>query len=244
MRALARTLLAASILVALVLVGYWRLRVDERDAALEELRVLQAEMEEQLAARQDMIDRLSRTRRVAHLEILDQRRDTRGGVAETDLRFIELDEQGSEIARQDFTIPGDVLFVDAWTVKFAHDAVAAGHPLYGRSLVLLRRLYSDRMAPRDGFPIDTPGAIPPGYAGTDIGRFEQHVWAHFWDIAADPALAAAMGVRVAQGEAVYKPVHPGQRFSLLADASGGMSLVPLARADDVDDADDVLTRAR
>jgi hypothetical protein len=37
-----------------------------------------------------------------------------------------------------------------------------------------------------------------------------------------------MGVRVAQGEAVYKPVKMGQSYELVVDAVGGMSLTPLA----------------
>jgi hypothetical protein len=36
-----------------------------------------------------------------------------------------------------------------------------------------------------------------------------------------------MGVRIAQGEAVYKPVRTGETYELLVDAAGGMSLKPL-----------------
>ena len=121
--------------------------------------------------------------------------------------------------------------VDAWSVKFHHDDVAAGHPLRGRTLLLLRRIYSDRMAPIDGYPIDVPGAIPPGYAVGEIASFEKRLWEHFWEIATDPRLASAMGVRVAQGEAVYKPLRVGQVYELIVDAAGGMSLLPLP-ADD------------
>jgi hypothetical protein len=41
-----------------------------------------------------------------------------------------------------------------------------------------------------------------------------------------------MGVRVAQGEAVYKPLRPDQVYELTVDAAGGMSLLPLP-ADDL-----------
>jgi hypothetical protein len=112
-------------------------------------------------------------------------------------------------------------------VKFAPQRVAEGDPLLGHTLVLLRKLYSDRMPPKDGFLIDTPGAIPPGYAASDAGRFEKRLWEIFWELATDPDLAEEMGVRVAQGEAVYKPVRAGQTYELLVDASGGMNLTPL-----------------
>ncbi len=49
-------------------------------------------------------------------------------------------------------------------------------------------------------------------------------------------LVAAVGIRVAQGEAVYKPVRPGRTYELIVDAAGGMSLLPLpdvtAKVDD------------
>jgi hypothetical protein len=83
------------------------------------------------------------------------------------------------------------------------------------------------MAPIDGYAIDTPGGIPPGYASTDVSRFEQRVWKHFWEIAVSAELAASMGVRVAQGEAIYKPVMTGQEFDLVVDAAGGISLTPV-----------------
>ena len=222
-----RTSLLSLVLAGLTVAGYWHLRLDRQQQALEELRALNADMVQRLQEREAMIARLSRSRRLAHVHTLDQRRGEDGAVTETTVLFIELDDAGAELARQQFTIPGEVLFIDAWTVKFDHERVAAGHPLLGRTLVLLRRIYSDRMAPVDGLPLDTPGAIPPGYAVDGAGQFEKHLWEHFWQIATDAALARSMEVRVAQGEAVYKPIAPGQTFELLVDAAGGMSLTPL-----------------
>ena len=101
----------------------------------------------------------------------------------------------------------------------------------GRTLVLLRRIYSDRMAPNDGFAIDTPGAIPPGYAVGEVGNYQKRLWEHFWQLATDAQVAAATGVRVAQGEAVYKPVRAGQQYELVVDGVGGMNLMPLPAED-------------
>jgi hypothetical protein len=230
MVALIRTLTVTIVLAGVVLWVFWRLSSDQQQRSIDELNALNRQLQSQLAQRDAMVQRLSTTRRIAHVEILGQEvgnASTGNRVTSTELLFIELDERGSELARQRFAIPGDVLFIDALTVKFDHEQVAAGHPLHGRSLVLLRRVYSERMAPADGFVIDTPGAIPPGYASTDAGRYEQRIWASFWDIAADAALARALGVRVAQGEVVYKPVRPGQHYELVVDAAGGISLTPL-----------------
>lgn len=225
MAALFRTLIASIVLASLVLFIFWRLSTDQQLRSISELTALNQQLQEQLARREAMVQRLSTTRRIAHIEILGQQhQDNR--IAATDILFIELDNEGSELARQQFTVLGDVLFIDTLTVKFEHEHVAEGHPLHSRSLVLLRRVYSDRMAPIDGFPIDTPGAVPPGYASTDLGRYEQRIWESFWQIATDAALARDMGVRVAQGEAAYKPVRAGQHYELIVDAAGGISLTP------------------
>jgi hypothetical protein len=96
----------------------------------------------------------------------------------------------------------------------------------GRTVALLRRIYSDRMPPAQGVPIDTPGAIPDGYAASDGARFEQALWKRFWRLATDPQAAESMGVRVAQGEAVYKPTAPGHCFDVELENSGGLTLRP------------------
>jgi hypothetical protein len=225
-----RTILVTAVLSGLIVLLFVRLTSDQRQRAIDELTALNRQMQHLLAEREAMIERLSRTRRMAHLEIVAQRRDDRGEVGETDVLFIELNDDGRAIAQQSFTVSGDVLFVDAWTAKFEPSHVAAGHPLHGRTLVLLRRIYSDRTAPIDGTLIDTPGAIPPAYAAGEAALFEKRIWEEFWRIAADRDLAEAMGVRIAQGEAVYKPVRTGQRYELVIDAAGGMNMTPLAAA--------------
>jgi hypothetical protein len=214
-------------LVAVVLTILWRVSHDESQRARDEIAALRTQMEEALEAREAMIERLSRSRRVAHLKIQEQWIDAESQLTTTEVLFVELDDDGAELGRQTFTLPGDVLMVDAWTVKFDPSHVADGHPLTGQTLILLRRVFTDLMRPVDGVTIDTPGAVPPGYAAGEIGRFEQQLWEHFWDIAAEPETARSMGVRVAQGEIVYKPVRAGQLFELQVDAVGGMNLAPL-----------------
>ncbi|MEE9129498.1 MAG: hypothetical protein V3T84_05730 [Phycisphaerales bacterium] len=232
-----RTLLVAGVLCGFVVAAFWRISVDQNQRAIDRLERLNAQMESRLAQKSAMIARLSRSRRLAHIQILGQTTDADERITQTRLLFIELDDDSTELARQTFTIPGDVLFVDAWTVKFDRNDVAEGHPQRGRTLVLLRRIYSDRMAPSDGLVIDTPGAIPPGYAIGNAGNYQRRLWEYFWQLATDAQAAAAAGVRVAQGEAVYKPVRAGQVYELIVDGAGGMNLMPLP----VDDA--ALSRA-
>ncbi len=235
MFAIIRTVVVAVVLGGSALVVYWRVSESDLRRAMLEMEAIQQEMEQRLEAREAMIERLNRSRRLAHITVTDQQVAPNGEVVQTELLFIELDDDGGELARQSFTLPGDVLFIDAWSVKFRHEDVADGHPLRGRTLVLLRRIYSDQMPPIDGYPIDLPGAVPPGYASGDRAEFEKRVWEHFWSLATDAEVAEAMGVRIAQGEAVYKPVRPGKTYELIVDAAGGMSLAPLP---DVANADD------
>ena len=226
-----RILLLTIVFGGVVSLGIWYGILNRERALRAEVARLEEKMEAEIEIRDAMIERLGRTSRLARIEILDQISDTEGEVLETGLRFIEVDEEGAELGRREFTIPGDVIFVDAWTVRFDHEQVAQGDPFAGRSLILLRRVYSDRMPPRDGLTIDTPGGIPDGYALSEEARFERTIWRRFWKLATDAGEARRWGVRVAQGEAVYKPVTQGQVFDLIAEASGGLTMIPLSEED-------------
>ena len=210
-----------------VMAYLWYGLIDRERALSAQIQQLEAQMALEIEARDQMIDRLQRTRRMARLEVLEQPVNASGEVLETRVRLIELNDRGGELARQDFTVPGAVLFVDAWTVRFDYERVAHADPFAGQTLVLLRRIYSDQTPPREGQSIDTPGGIPAGYALSDEARFERAVWRGFWQIATDPDRARELGVRVAQGEAVYKPVRRGEAYDLVIEASGGMTLKPL-----------------
>jgi hypothetical protein len=227
MNAFLRTLVAGAALAGFTYAGYEVLSRRDLRRTLREMEQLQQETEQKLAAREAMLDRLGRSRRVAHIQVLEQHKGPGGEVARTRFAFIEIDDHGREIARQVFDVPGDVLFVDAWSIKFSHVDVAGGDPLRGQSLILLRRVYSDRMPPSEGYAIDLPGAVPPAYAAGEAAEFEKRLWEQFWTLATDPAAADAAGVRVAQGEAVYKPIRAGATYELVVDAAGGMSLTPL-----------------
>ena len=229
---LVRILLLTIVFGGVVSLCIWYGILDRERALKAEVAMLEQKLEAEIEIRDAMIERLGRTSRVARIEILKQATNPAGDVVETELRFIEVDEQGTELGRREFTIPGDVIFVDAWTVRFDHEQVAQGDPFAGRSLILLRRIYSDRMSPRDGLAIDTPGGIPDGYALSDEARFERTIWRSFWKLATDAGEARRWGVRVAQGEAVYKPVTQGQVFDLIAEASGGLTMIPLSEDDE------------
>ncbi len=213
--------------------GLWYVTGEAR--LQRELAELERRMQAEIAVRERMIERLARSERRARIEVIDQQfgdeghasaRDGRR-VVSTTVRFLELDADGREIGRREYCIPGDMLHVDAWTARFPKEAVAEGDPLRDRTLLLWRSIYSDRLPPAEGFPIDTPGGIPDGYAEGERGRLERATWTSFWRLATDAAESRRRGIEVAQGEGVHKPVRKGEAYELRLDAAGGISMRPL-----------------
>ena len=222
-----RVAVIVTVFGGLVIGGMAWWTVDRENRLRADIADLESRLAIEIATRDAAIERLGRDRRLARIEVLGQDESPGEGL-ETRLRFIELDDEGRELARRDLTIPGEVIHVDAWTARFDPERVAKGDdPLRDQTLVLLRRVYSDRIPPSDGVELDTPGAIPDGYAGSETARFEQGIWRRFWNLASDPAAARESGLRVAQGEAVYKPMRPGESYELRVEAVGGMTLVPV-----------------
>ena len=225
-------LLLMVILIGGILIGGLAWWTGSREAALRaEVLELESRLKAEIAIREAAIQRLGRERRLARIEVLEPRPETpveRQGT-NTALRFIELDDEGRELGRQEFSVPGNVIHIDAWTARFPIETVAEGDPLREHTIVLLRRIYSDLMPPTKGLPIDTPGSVPDGYAGSEQANYEQAIWSNFWRIAGDHEEARRLGLRVAQGEVVYKPMQPGEAYELRVESSGGMTLVPLGR---------------
>lgn len=213
--------------------GIWYVTAEAR--LRREIADLERRMAVEIAARERMLERLARSERRARVEIVDQQLGPEGfasardgqKVVSTTVRFLELDPTGREIGRREYCIPGDMLHIDAWTARFPKQAVAEGDPLRDRTLLLWRKVYSDRLPPAEGFAIDTPGAIPDGYAAGERGRLERATWASFWRLATDDAEARRRGIDVAQGEGVHKPVRKGEAYELHLDAAGGLTMRPV-----------------
>ena len=138
MAAIVRTLIIALVLAAAAGVVYWQYSENVNLRTQAELRALQEEMDAEIAAREAMIDRLSRTRRLGRLDVVEQSLRSDGSVVDTTVQLIELDDKGMELARQTFNVPGDVVFIDALTIKFDPESVALGHPLMAETIGLLQ----------------------------------------------------------------------------------------------------------
>ena len=78
MPSLLRTLLMAVLASALVVGGLWRLMIDRREKIIAELEAKNEQMRLRLEEKVAMIGRLSRSRRIAHVHIIDQELDPEG----------------------------------------------------------------------------------------------------------------------------------------------------------------------
>lgn len=230
--------------VALITGVYFKADIDRRRAEAlraenERLVARQAELirvQQQLAEENarleaerkklaQVIERLNVERRVALIEVLEQHVDERGEPVQTVIRFSEQNRAGKQLPPMTFGVEGDTPHFDALVIKFDDDYVAHGDQLRGQSIALFRRVYGETQTPRDGYWLGKPGDVPDIYrVDPDPRDFERRLWSEFWTYASDPEKAAAAGVRVAQGEAVYAPMKPNEVWTLTLEADGGLNL--------------------
>lgn len=209
---------AASVLGGAVLVGAAWWAVDNA-RLVREMR----QLEQRNAELQRVVTRLETERRVAQLYVISQDKGPDGKVRSTTVDFQEIDRDGSPLPARRLTVKGDVIFVDALVVRFGNEYVERNDLLRGHSLHLFRRIFGEHDRPSDGQPLDLPQEIPAAYrTQARPSDFEQTLWRDFWKYASDPAAAQRLGVRVAQGEAVYQHVSPPQRWRLTTRADGGL----------------------
>lgn len=205
-----------------------RLIAENQRLAAEQIRLEQQarQLEEEKRQLTQVVDRLNVEQRVAWIDILQQHRDARGHVVQTILRMTEIGRDGEPLEPMVFGVAGAVPHFDALVVKFSDEYVAGGDQLRGKSLALFRRVYGESQAPEDGYWLGERGSVPDVYrVSPNPSEFELTLWKDFWSYADDPELARAAGVRVAQGEAVYAPVAPGERWILTLEADGGLNLI-------------------
>lgn len=202
-------------------------KIAKQDKQIRELNVdLEAKRRE--IKRLAMANRLLKVdRRVAHVEVVDQWRVDGDGELMTKIRFHEVDKNGDPLAEpREFTIRGDVLYVEAWLVKFRDELTEAGDPLRGTSLYLFRRLFSEKQAPEDGFELDSVDARPAAYrSGTETSALEQEIWRDFWSFANDQARRDEEGVRAVHGEAPSMKLRKDKQYKLVLRASDGLSII-------------------
>lgn len=232
----------------------------QRDQANQRTIVLQGERDDvmrQAAQVQAQLDAERVQYRVAVIEVVDQQDSTQyPGQKETTVRYQETDSRGNRLGNAEFIkLLGTRLYMHGQVVRFPEvNPLTSGLPaeLSGRSLFLTRGLYTERYAPRDGFPLNPLGIGPHGrdsalalpnlrLPGTGTTQpttprgTTEDVYRRFWDIANDPARARELGVNVrdAFGQGVFVdtqlgrdglPLGVGRRYSINLQHSDGLTM--------------------
>lgn len=210
--------------------GQWAIeaRLAEREAQVESL---QSELEAKLREiqRLDTALRLLKTdHRMAQIDVISQQGSEKTKDLATRFSFVELDKAGKQIDKpKEFTIEGDVVYVDAFVAKVTDEAVEVADPVRSASFCLFRRVFGEFQQPKDGFPLDPMGGQPAAYrAGREPSDFEREIWSKFWHYANNPEEAQKKGIRAAHGEAPFHKLVPGKRYKVLLRSSGGLSFSP------------------
>ena len=192
----------------------------ERDAQIQALK-------ERAQALEAAVRLLRHTERRARIVVIDQARGDDGQLA-TRIRFSELSPNGEAIGEpREFVVTGDEVYVDTLVIKFEDEFVTAGDALKGRSLLLFRRIFGDRLRPVDAHVLDKEGQMPQAYAAEKApSAFERELWAQFWTLANDPAEAKRRGVRALHGEAVSTKLRKNGVYAVTFRSTGELSIQP------------------
>jgi hypothetical protein len=194
---------------------------------VEGLKADLSEKKKKLAQLELAMRLLKQNHRLAKITVLDQHESKKDpDRRETTIQFVELGDDGAELEKpRVFTVEGDVVYVEAWIVKYQDQYIEAGDPLRGTSVCLFKRLYGEYQEPHDGFPLDVKGSRPIAYErGSTMPEFEKEVWEKFWEFANDPDKAQKAGLRAAHGDAPFIQVRPGKVYTLELRASDGLTI--------------------
>lgn len=175
----------------------------EQQRIIEEKEKQIKELDEKRKQLEVFVQRLEHTERRATVYVTDQQ-TAADGQTMTTIRFTEVDAEGNPIQEfPDFTLEGDEIYVDAFAIKFDDAFIKDGDALKGKSLLLFRRIFSNRLQPDSGYSLDKKGQAPLFYASKEAANeFERMLWAKFWEIPDDAKLREKYGVRSAQSTAV------------------------------------------
>jgi hypothetical protein len=184
---------------------------------------VQLEQEKQKTQKlQEIVTHLQAEQRVADVVVTDQ--SEVDGVIQTTLLFVEYAKDGKPLPAKRFTYEGKQAHIDAMAIVFEGQYLKDRDPLRGRSIALFTRLFGDKQTPQNAHRIDDPQQIPLIYQGADpqVSEFEQELWRDFWRLADDEAYRKSMGVRIAQGEGVWRPFEPGNLYTITLQTDGGL----------------------
>jgi hypothetical protein len=215
-----RLIIRSSVITGLIIGGTFALYVYDHNSQTQQIEKL-TEQKQQL---EQFIDRLQADRRLAKILVRDQK--IVNGKLQNTLLFVEYRPDGSAMDTREFVITGEETHIDAQVVKFKDQYVKDNDALRGKSIMLFVRIYGADQAPSEGLAIDSPGQIPDIYRGTDaqVSKFDQDLWAKFWDLYNDQSAREARGIRGLHGEGLYGRFEPGHVYTITIRPDGDGTL--------------------
>src|SRR3990172_1322095 len=157
------------------------------------------QLEQQRQELHEYVRRLSASRRVAQIDVIDQRSDQRSRPVSA-IVWHEIAPDGVLSETQTVEVVGELMYVEAAVIKFDHDAVGKGDPRKGGSVAVFRRIFGDRQIAALVPTLNQASRPAVSGRGSDE-PFEVLLWNLFWQLMSDPKLAELYGVRLAQCEA-------------------------------------------
>lgn len=191
---------------------------------------LAREVERLEEERQQLVDyamRMASSRRVAQAEVVRQYENALGQTVST-LIWQEIGpegELGNPVAAE---VVGKQAYFEAMIIKFDHRYIQEADPARGSSLALFRRIFGDQQT-AEGAPELAALARPPRRSDTPESKLHAELWARFWEMIDDPALAAQYGARVVQIEAPAIPLRENDIWEVTLDAVGGLNVKKIGR---------------
>lgn len=172
------------------------------------------------------------TERVAHVHVIALTDRTDKSPASITLGWRErlsVDVNGQETFGEasNITVGGTQPRFEALIMEFSKDQSVEALALGSGSLILFRRVYSESVAPNDGFSFaasDHP--VPAIYATSEeTGEEEKELWRRFWKLATDPAAADAEGIKVRQvARSIATTLETNRDYRVTVEAGGRIQI--------------------
>ncbi len=131
----------------------------------------------------------------------------------TTLKFWEYDRNNEHkiIQRDEYRVKGKVVHFDALIVRFSDPLIQEGQ----KSMYLWRRIYSEEIAPEQGFYINDPQSEPHRYKDFLAQLPADHrkmFWDSIWELAHQPDKLKEYGIEAVYGDVTYSPMEEGYLY--------------------------------
>jgi len=239
-----RTVLILLLIVAICVISWYayttyheqELRIAEAQTKLDDAQSKIGNLEAEKVVMQKEIEQLMLRlkllkvdRRLAQITVTSQKMADNPEEVKTTFSFVEVDKHGQQLSKpQEFTVDGDMIFINSKVVKFDDELIEANDPLRSTSICLIEKIYGEYQKPAEGFEIDEKGNRPKVYGiAEEMTDYEKEIWDNFWEISNDPEKAEEYGIRAAHEESPSIKAKQGKRYQLEIRSSGGTSLITL-----------------